>query len=113
MSLIENKSSYNMDVVTGERIDHGELMVDTGLRNKHTTSMARSRTRLVKESTIVWLAEQAGYSVVKRDAGNSGNAEGVDGEDVGVGEGEAPVGESEVGGVEAPKRSSSRKTKGK
>jgi len=112
MSLIENNSSYNMDVVTGERIDHGELMIDTGLRNKHTTSMARSRTRLVKESTIVWLAEQAGYSVVKRDAGNSGNTESVDGADASVGGGEVKVGAVKAGRKSTVKRSADGESKG-
>ena len=100
------------DAITGERVLPGERVFDTGLSHKGSPWMGRGRTRVIKEDTIVWLAEQAGYVVTKRDAGDSRNAKVVDGEDVGVGVGEIEVGEAEVGGGDAPKRRSSRKTKG-
>lgn len=80
------------DAITGERIFPGETVFDTGVRNRPSSFMPRSRTRMVKEETIVWLAEQAGYTLVKRDAGDSGDAEVVDGADASVGDGEVEAG---------------------
>lgn len=100
------------DALTGERIFPGEEVYNTGLPNKRYPYASNGRTLVLKEATIVWLAEQAGL-IGERDAGDSGNATVVDGEDVGVGEGEASVGEPEVGGGKAPKRRSSGTTKGK
>ena len=99
------------DCVTGERIFPGEEAFDTGCLNKKM-SYRGGKTRFIKEDTIVWLAEQAGYTLTKRNARNSSDAKGVDGEDVSVGGGAPPVGEVEAGGGEAPKRRSSRKAKG-
>ena len=111
--MIKTRNGGNTaDALTGERIFPGEEVYDTKLPNKRYPYSNNGRTLILKEATVVWLAEQAGL-IGKRDAGDSGNATVVDGEDVGVGEGEAPVGESEVGGGEAPKRRSSRATKGK
>lgn len=100
------------DAITGDRVLPGERVFDTGYSHKGSPWMGRGRTRVIKEDTIVWLAEQAGYDVVKRDAGNSRNAKVVDREDVSVGGGEVEAGEVEVGGDSAPKRRSSRKVKG-
>ena len=101
------------DAVTGERILPGETVFDTGIRNRSSSYMGRTKTRLIKEATIVWLAEQAGYDVVKRDAGDSGSAEGVDATDVGLGDGEDSVGEASSGGSKPAKRRSTGTTKGK
>jgi len=101
------------DAVTGERCVPGERVFDTGVRNLPGSYMANHRTRVVKEATIVWLAEQAGYDVVKRDAGDSGDAEVVDGADVSVGGGEAEAGAPEAGGSKPAKRRSSGASKGK
>jgi hypothetical protein len=68
---------------------------------------------VIKEATIVWLAEQAGYDVVKRNGADSGKPKVVDGADVSVGGGEDPVGEAPTGGKPAAKRRSSRASKGK
>lgn len=111
MTLVENNSSHHCDAITGERINRGDLMIETKYRNR-AASLGSSRMRLVKEETIVWLAEEAGYSLVKRDGGDSVHAAGVDGEDVGVGGGEAATGEAPVGGKPAVKRRSSGKSKG-
>jgi hypothetical protein len=100
------------DAITGERIFPGEAIWDTTYSNGIDPFMLNGRSRVIKEDTIVWLAEQAGYNVVKCDAGDSGDATVVDGADVGVGEGEGPVGEVEVGRSEAPKRRATRKVKG-
>ena len=101
------------DSLTNERIFPGERVFDTGLPNRRAPYLGHSRTRLLKEATIVWLAEQAGYDVVKRDAGDSGNAEVVDGEDVGVGNGEAEAGKAKAGGSKPVKRRSSGASKSK
>jgi hypothetical protein len=101
------------DAITGERIFPGETVLDTGIRNHATPFMRMSRNRVVKEETIVWLAEQAGYTLVKRDAGNSGNAKSVDAGDVESGVGEVEAGEAKAGGSKPAKRRSSGATKGK
>ena len=105
--------SASADAITGERLSFTEPVLDTGVANKKQPCMGNSRTRLIKESTIVWLAEAAGYTLTKRDAGDSGDAKGVDGEDASVGGGAGPVGEAETGGGEAPKRRAGRPPKSK
>ena len=99
------------DAITGERIFPGEAALDTGIANVGNFSMSETLTRFVKEDTIVWLAEQAGYTLIKRDAGDSSSTESVDGSDASVGGGEDSVGEAPVGGRKASKRRSSRTTK--
>lgn len=100
-----------VDAITGERLYDGSRVFDTGVRNKRVP-FDFSRNKVLKEDTIVWLAEQAGYVVTKRDAGDSGDAEVVDGADVSVGGGEGPVGEASTGGSTASKRRSGGKVKG-
>lgn len=112
MAYIKNSSSHNIDCVTGERIDHGVFVVEAPFRNK-SKNLGASRLKLLKEETIVWLAEEAGYVVTKRDGGDSGDAAGVDGADVVVGGGEASVGSSPVGGRKSVKRGSDGASKGK
>jgi len=101
------------DAITGDRITPGETVFDTGIRNRPTPYMNRTKTRFIKEATIVWLAEQAGYDVVKRNAGDSGSAEGVDATNVESGNGENPVGEASAGGSKPAKRRANGSTKGK
>jgi hypothetical protein len=101
------------DAITGERIFPGDTVFDTGIRNRPSPFMRNGRNRMLKEATIVWLAEQAGYDVVKRNAGNSGNAKVVDGEDASIGGGEDPVGEAPTGGKPAAKRRAAGSTKSK
>lgn len=103
MSLVENISSYNRDFITGERIALGDRIVVTPYKNRKVP-MGNSRMKLVKEETIVWLAEQAGYALVKRDAGDSGDAKGVDAGDAPVGDGKVKAGKSKAGGKQAVKR---------
>lgn len=105
--------SASADAVTGERLTFDEPVLDTGYANKKQPCMKNSRNRLVKESTIVWMAEAAGYTLTKRDAGDSRNAEVVDGTDASVGGGEDSSGEAETGGSEAPKRRSNGPSKSK
>lgn len=91
-SLIEfSVNSSGADAVTGERIFPGESVLDTNVNNAVTPYMGDTLTRFVKESTIVWLAESAGYTLTRGNEGDSGNAEDVGGEDVGAGVGEGPV----------------------
>jgi hypothetical protein len=82
---------YGADCVTGERMLPGDSVLNTGLDNVASPYMSENSYRLIKESTIVWLAEQAGYDVVKRDARDSVNAAVVDREDVSGGGGETKV----------------------
>jgi len=98
------------DCVTGERVFPGEEVFDTGCINRKMMYRG-GRTRFIKEATIVWLAEQAGYSVTKRNAGNSGNAEVVDGEDASVGGGAVEAGKPKAGRKPSAKRSSDGATK--
>ena len=86
------------DAVTGERVFPHDVVFDTGNKNISGPYDANGRTRIVKESTIVWLAEAAGYDVVKRDSGDSANAEVVDGANVSGGGGAPEVGKTKGGG---------------
>ena len=107
------------DAVTGERCAPGERVFDTGFRNRVAPYMSNHRSRVVKEATIVWLAEQAGFKLCgdecgcKSDVGVSESAPVVDGADVGVGDGEVEVGKSKVGGKSPAKRRAAGSTKGK
>jgi|694.fasta_scaffold80068_4 hypothetical protein len=112
MAYIKNSSSHNMDCVTGERIDRDVFVVEVPFRNKGK-NLGASRLKLLKEETIVWLAEEAGYVVTKRDGGDSGDAAVVDGADVIVGGGEDSVGAASAGGRKPVKRRSDGSSKGK
>jgi len=101
------------DAITGERVLPGERVFDTGYANRNSPWIGRGKTRVIKEDTIVWLAEQAGYDVVKRVAGDSGNAKSVDAADVESGDGEVEAGEAEVGGSKPAKRRSGGSAKSK
>ena len=105
MSNLTEFSIYSSgaDAITGERIFPGESVVDTNINNAVTPYMGDTLTRFVKESTIVWLAEQAGYDVVKRDAGDPVDATVVDREDVSGGGGETKVGKVSPRGNKAVK----------
>ena len=99
--------SSGADAVTGERIFPGDSVLDTNINNVMVPYMSDTLTRFVKEDTIVWLAEQAGYTLTKRDAGDSGDTEVVDGTNASVGGGETPLGEAPFGGSKATKRRTS------
>ena len=101
--MITTIGSSAGDAVTGERIFPGERVVDTGIGNYPQPYMNETLTRFVKEATIVWLAEQAGYSLVKCDEGSVGDSEVVDGADVIVGDGAASVGKVKAGGRKSVK----------
>ena len=93
MSLyIFTEHNSGADAITGERIFPGDTVLITDYSNMITPFMLDNPTRVLKEETIVWLAEQAGYDVVKRDARDSGDTTVVDGEDAGVGNGEVEAG---------------------
>jgi hypothetical protein len=102
MSIIVFSGS-GADAITGERIFPGDLVLDTKIPNMPNSYMSDTLTRYLKEDTIVWLAKQAGYDVVKCDAGDSGDTAGVDESNVIVGGGEGPVGAAPVGGRKASK----------
>ena len=95
--------SSGADAVTGERIFPGDSVLDTNVANVPVPYMGDTLTRFVKESTIVWLAESAGYTLTRSDAGDSSDTEVVVGEDVSVGGGETPVGDAPVRGRKAVK----------
>lgn len=101
------------DALTGERIFPGEEAIDTGFANKARPYQSNGKTKVIKEDTLVRLAEAAGYVITKRDGVFVGESEGVDGEDVGAGGGEGPTGEASVGGKSASKRHSDGSVKGK
>jgi len=91
------------DAITGERIFPGDSVLDTNVANVPVPYMGDTLTRFVKESTIVWLAESAGYTLTRSDAGDPSDTEVVVGEDASVGGGETPVGDSPVRGRKAVK----------
>ena len=96
MSNLTEFSIYatGADAITGERISPGESVLDTNINNSVTPYMTDTLTRFVKESTIVWLAESAGYTLTRSDAGNPSDTEDLGGKDATVGGGETPVGNS-------------------
>jgi hypothetical protein len=95
--------SSGADAITGERIFPGESVVDTNINNAVTPYMGDTLTRFVKESTIVWLAESAGYTLTRSDAGNPSNTEDLGGEDATVGGGETPTGNAKARGKSSVK----------
>ena len=105
MNSLTEFSVYNTggDAVTGERIFPGESVLDTNIANVQTPYMGDMLTRFVKESTIVWLAESAGYTLTRSDAGNPSDTEDLGGEDAIVGGGETPTGNSKVRGKSSVK----------
>ena len=86
------------DAITGERIFPGENVIDTNIANSVTPYMTDTLTRFVKESTIVWLAESAGYTLTRSNERNPSDTEELGGEDVIVGGGETPTGNAKVRG---------------
>ena len=105
MSNLTEFSIYSSgaDAVTGERIFPGESVLDTNINNSVTPYMTDTLTRFVKESTIVWLAESAGYTLTRSDAGNPSDTEDLGGEDATVGGGETPTGNAKARGKSSVK----------
>ena len=71
-------STTGADAVTGERIFPGESVLDTNINNCVTPYMTDTLTRFVKESTIVWLAESAGYTLTRSNEGDPRDATSMD-----------------------------------
>ena len=92
-----NSPDNAADAVTGERIFPRERVFDTKVLNKHF-SFDKSKNQLVKESTIVWLAEQAGFTIVTSDERDSGDSTSVDAGNVESGIGTATAGKAKAGG---------------
>jgi hypothetical protein len=112
--IVKHEGGRIYDILTGERVNPGDNIIVTGILTRSYNPQHAMRTQrelFIKEETLVWLAEKAGYALVKRDAGDSGDAEGVDAGDAESGDGEAEVREVKAGGSKAVKRSSNRKTK--
>ena len=86
------------DAITGERLRPGESVLNTKINNVQTPYMRDTLTRFVKESTIVWLAESAGYTLTRSDARDSSNTEELGGEDATIGGGETPIRNSKTRG---------------
>jgi hypothetical protein len=103
MSGFIRSGDNRADAVTGERLFPHDVVFDTGYNNVSAPHALNGRTRVIKESTIVWLAEAAGYVVVKRDAGDFGDAEGVDESDAGGGGGAPEAGAVKAGGKSTSK----------
>ena len=101
--LFEQGSSRAYDMVTGERLEKGETVLDTGILTNTFRPVRNMRTMLIKESTIVWLAESAGYTLTRSDAGNPSDTEDLGGEDVIVGGGETPTGNAKARGKSSVK----------
>lgn len=86
------------DAITGERITPGESVLDTTINNSVTPYMTDTLTRFVKESTIVWLAESAGYTLTRSNEGDPSDTEDMAREDATVGGGETPTGNAKARG---------------
>jgi hypothetical protein len=101
--LQKHESGRIYDMITGEMADRGEMILDTEIRTITFKPVRNQRTMFIKESTIVWLAEKAGFTLAKRDAGDSGDTEVVDESDASVGGGETTAGKAKAGGRKATK----------
>ena len=114
MNSLTEFSVYNTgaDAITGERIFPGESVLDTNVANVQTPYMGDMLTRFVKESTIVWLAESAGYTLTRSNEGDPSNTEHVGGEDASVGGGETPLGSAPAGGGKTSNRRTTGTVKG-
>lgn len=103
---IEHTGGRIYDILTGERVNLGDMIIPTGILTRSYAperSIRTQRELFIKEDTLVWLAEKAGYALTKRDAGNSGDTKVVDGTDAIVGGGEAKAGKAKAGGRKATK----------
>lgn len=89
--MLKQFSGSGADAITGERIFPGDSVIDTNVANSVTPYMTDTLTRFVKESTIVWLAESAGYTLTRSDEGDPSDTEDLGREDVIVGGGETPI----------------------
>ena len=110
IDVAHNNGYY--DSVTGKRIVAGNRILITNLSNK-VGFRSGTRTKVIEEDTVVWLAEALGFTLVRNNEGDSRNAEVVDGEDAGVGAGTVEAGEVKAGGKSTAKRRSSGTVKGK
>ena len=104
--MIEELKGNAGDAITGERIFPGTRVLNTGYPVTFPFELRETSTRFIKEDTIVWLAEQAGFRICDGDAckcndGDSGDAEVVDGEDAVIGGGAAKVGKPKARGRKA------------
>ena len=100
------------DMITGERIGFGDRIMDTEIKTASFNPVRNNRTMFIKESSIVWLAEKAGFTLTRSDEGDSGNTEVVDESDASTGGGETPLGTPPTGGSKAPKRRTNGNAKG-
>jgi len=109
VNINENPNLY--DSFTNKRISIGSVILVTDVANVFKRN---SRAyKVIEEDTVVWLAEALGFTLIRNNEGDSGNAEVVDGEDAGVGAGTVEVGEVKAGGKSTAKRRSSGTVKGK
>lgn len=93
-----NINGNGADAITGERVTPGSRVFDTGVRNRRAPFMANSRTRVIKEETIVWLAKEAGLKLCgdncdcKSDERVPESTPSVEREDASAGGGEVEAG---------------------
>ena len=113
-------TTYAADAITGERMNINDRVIDTGHVSRDTLWFRKTKNRFVKESTLVELVEKAGWKICEcgdtkpddSSAGISSLAPRVVNADVGVGTGEAEVGETKAGGRKAASRRSNGTVKG-
>ena len=114
-------TTYAADAITGERMNLNDRVLDTGYASRDSLWFRKTRTRFIKEATLVELVEKAGWTITGRgdaksdepSVGVSEPAPRVVDEDAGVGAGEGSVGKPKAGGRKASKRSSDGPVKGK
>ena len=107
-------TTYAADAITGERMNLNDRVINTGYASRDSLWFRKTRTRFIKEDTLVELVEKAGWTITGRgdaksdepSVGVSEPAPRVVDEDAGVGAGEVAVGKPKVGGRKAVKRSS-------
>jgi len=114
--MLEVLTSGAGDCVTGDRLFAGDVVLNTRIDSRESFEMRERSTRFIKESTIVWLVEQAGLKLCRVEGCTCPTgirdfdvAQVVDGEDAPVGDREGPVRDSKSGRFSASSGSNARK----
>ena len=103
MLTVFGDNDYGADAITGERLCPGESVLNTGIVCEVTPYYYDNLHRILKESTIVWLAEQAGFTVTRGDEGDSRDATSVESTNATNGAGTSKVGRLATRGSKAAK----------
>ena len=103
MLTVFRDTDYGADAITGERIFPGETVLNTGIVCEVTPYYNDNLHRILKESTIVWLAEQAGYTITRSNERDPRDTTSVDSTTATNGTGTSKIGRPATRGSKAVK----------